>query len=149
MNAKKHGAYGKKFLTPDEDDAELAALERKYVAHYRPPSPLELHDVRQLALMDWRLQRYARLEAESLTLHGYEREHDNAVESLEFASAGWGMIHDCSKSRVVQAISQVENRLRKHFACMKSKLDGELEKRITEGELLVSNSIAKMAAASN
>jgi len=149
LNATKHGAYGKKFLTPDENDDELAELERKYVAHYRPCSPLELHDVRQLAIMDWRLQRFGRLEAEILTLHGYEREHENGKTSFEFAGAGWGINHDCAKNRAVQAVSQIENRLRKHFYVMKAKLDAQLEKRIQEGDLLVPNSIAKMAAASN
>ena len=149
LNATKHGAYGKKILTPDENDAELAELERKYVAHYKPCSPLELHDVRQLAVMDWRLQRYGRLEAEILMLHGYERELENGTQSFEFAGSGWGMNHDCSKNRAVQAISQVENRLRRHFVVMKAKLDAELEKRIQEGELFVPNSIAKMVQASN
>jgi len=99
--------------------------------------------------MDWRLQRYGRLEAEALKLHGYELDLEKSGESFEFAGAGWGMIHDCSKSRAVQAISQVENRMRRHFVVMKAKLDEQLEKRIQQGELLVPNSIAKMAASSN
>ena len=82
-------------------------------------------------------------------MHGYELDLEKSGESFEFAGAGWGMIHDCSKSRAVQAISQVENRLRRHFVVMKAKLDEQLEKRIQQGELLVPNSIAKMAAASN
>lgn len=149
LNATKHGAYGKKFLTPDENDAELAELERRYVAHYRPCSALGLHDVRHLALMDWRLQRYARLEAEILESHGYERGDENPAESFEYAGAGWGMAHDCSKARAVQAVSQVANRLRRHFLLLKTRLDSELEQRIKEGALLVPNSIAKLVAASN
>jgi hypothetical protein len=93
LNATKHGAYSKNALTPDENDAYLAKLERMYVAHYRPPTELDLYDVRKLALLDWRLQRYGRLEAELLTLHGYEREHERGKEGFEYgALAGaWRM----------------------------------------------------------
>src|SRR5258708_4491269 len=74
LNAMKHGAYSKKHLTPDENDQELARLERTYVTHYRPVSELELQEVRKLAALDWRLQRYGRMEGEILMHHGYESE---------------------------------------------------------------------------
>jgi hypothetical protein len=149
LNATKHGAYSKKALTPDENEADLAKLERVYVAHYRPPSELELHDVRQLALLDWRLQRFGRLEAEILTLHGYEREHERGTEGFEYGGAGWGMAHDCSKARAVQAVSQVEHRLRRQFLALKAMLDAQLEERVKAGTLLLPNSLTKLVAASN
>jgi hypothetical protein len=149
LNATKHGAYSKNLLTPDENDADLARLERMYVAHYRPPSELELDDVRQLATLAWRLQRYARLETEILTLHGYEREQERGTEGFEYGGAGWGMAHDCSKARSVQAVSQVEHRLRRQFLALKAMLDSQLEQRVKEGAVLLPNSISKLVAASN
>ncbi len=149
LNATKHGAYSKKALTPDENEADLVKLERMYVAHYRPPSELELHDVRQLALLDWRLQRFGRLEAEILTLHGFEREHERGTEGFEYGGAGWGMVHDCSKARAVQAVSQVENRLRRQFLALRATLDSQLEQRVKEGTVLLPNSISKLVSASN
>jgi hypothetical protein len=149
LNATKHGAHSKNLLTPDENDADLARLERMYVAHYRPPSELELHDVRQLAALDWRLQRYGQMEAEILTLHGYEREHEQGTEGFEYGGAGWGMAHDCSKARGVQAVSQVENRLRRQFLAFRAMLDSQLEERVKAGTLLLPNSLTKLIAASN
>jgi hypothetical protein len=146
LNATKHGAYSKKHLTPDENDDELARLERTYVAHYRPVSELELREVRQLAALDWRLQRYGRVEAEILREHGYESEQEGLAP---YAGAGWGMIHDCCKYRAVQAVSQVEHRRWRQFEALKARLDSGLEQRTKEGELLLPNSIAKMVAASN
>ena len=149
LNATKHGAYSNKLLTPDENDTELARLERMYVAHYRPPSELGLHDVRQLAALDWRLQRYPRMEAEILTLHGYERAHERGTEGFEYGGAGWAMAHDCSKARAVQAVSQVENRLRRQFLALKAMLDAQLEERVKTGSLLLPNSLTKLVASSN
>jgi hypothetical protein len=149
LNAMKHGAYSKKLTTPDEDDTELARLERMYVAHYRPASELELHEVRQLAALDWRVQRYGRLETEILTLHGYEREHERGSEGFEYAGAGWGMTHDCSKTRAVQAVSQVEERLRRQLVALRTKLDSRLEQRSGKGGLLLPNGITQIVPGSN
>jgi len=149
LNATKHGAYNKKFLLPDEQEADLARLERRYVAHYRPTSELERGHVLQLAALDWRLQRYGRLEAEILTLHGYERENESGGEGFEYCGAGWGMTHDCSKTRAVQAVSQVENRSRRQFHALKAVLDSQLEQRVKEGTLVVPKSLATLVAASN
>lgn len=145
----KHGAYSKKVLTPDEHDTELARLESDYVAHYHPASELELRDVRQLAILDWRLQRYGRMEAEILEFHGYEREHENGNETFEYGGAGWAMTHDCTKSRSIQAVSQVENRLRRQFLTLKAQLDLKLERRLKEGVLLYPIGVTNMGGASN
>ena len=127
----------------------MLRLERMYVAHYRPASELERHEVRQLAVLDWRIQRYSRMETEILTLHGYEREHEQGNETFEYAGAGWGMSHDCSKTRAVQAISQVETRSRRQFLALRARLDFQLEQRLKAGTLLLPNSLTQLVAASN
>jgi hypothetical protein len=144
----KHGAYSQK-LTPDEDDREFAALERIYVAHYRPLSEFELREVRQLAVMDWRLERYGRMEAEILDINGFEREHERGPEGFEYGGAGWAMNHDCSKARAVQAVAQVEDRLRRQFVALKAKLDLRLEQRARESNSLFPNTIPQIMQASN
>jgi hypothetical protein len=130
FNALTHGAYSKQLLTPDESDADLARLERMYVAHYRPPTELELEEVRQLASLAWRLGRYARMETEILTDHGYEREHDQGIDQFSYAGPGWGFTHDCSKAHAVQALAQVEERLSRRFAAIKKQLDERLAQRV-------------------
>jgi hypothetical protein len=86
------------------------------------------------------------MEAEILREHGYESEQEGVAP---YAGAGWGMIHDCSKYRAVQAVSQVEHRRWRQFEALKARLDSGLEQRTKEGELLLPNSITKMVAASN
>jgi len=83
---QEHGAYSRKHLTPDENEDVLVKLECMYVAHYRPVSELDLREVHKLAALDWRLQRYGRMEAETLTHHGYESEQEGLAP---YAGAGW------------------------------------------------------------
>jgi Sigma-70, region 4 len=89
------------------------------------------------------------MEAGILTLHGYERENEQRTEGFEYGGAGWGMAHDCSKARGVQAVSQVENRLRRQFLAFRAMLDSQLEERVKAGTLLLPNSLTKLIAASN
>ena len=149
MNALKHGAYSKHLLTPDENDADLERLERKYVAHYRPTSELELEEVRQLAGLAWRLRRYGRMEAEVLTDHGYECEHENGKDEFYYGGAGWALTHDCSKARSIQTLSQAEDRLSRRFATLKKQLDARLAERAAQQDPLTALSPEKLALAGN
>lgn len=149
LNATKHGAYSRHLLTPDENDADLERLERKYVAHYRPKSELELEEVKDLAGLAWRIRRCARMEAEVLTAHGYDHEHNSGVEEAYYGGAGWGFIDDCSKARAVQAISQVEDRLRRRHIELKKQLDARLAERAAQQDPLTTLSPEKLVLAGN
>ena len=149
MNALKHGAYSKHLLTPDENDADLERLERKYVAHYRPTSELELEEARELAGLAWRLRRYARMEAQVLTDHGFLHESENGVDEFHYEGAGWALTHDCSKARAVQAISQVEDRLRRRYAELKKQLDARLAERAAQQNSLTTLLPQKLVVAGN
>src|SRR5208282_5811399 len=106
-NSRKHGAYAKELLTPDEQAADLERLECTYFDHYRPTSEFEKLQVQRLAGLDWRLRRCGRMEAEILGVHGYEKAEPQSSEMPEYAGAGWGFSHDASKSRSLQALSRV------------------------------------------
>ena len=149
LNAVKHGAYSTHLLTPDENDADLERLERKYVAHYRPSAELELEEVRELAASAWRLRRYARMEAEVLTAHGYFRENENGVEEFHYGGAGWGFTDDCGKARAISALSQVEDRLSRRYAALKKQWDARLAERAGQKDSLATLSPDKLVLAGN
>jgi hypothetical protein len=136
FNAMKHGVYSKHLITPDENDSDLARLERSYVAYYRPPSEFELGQVRDLAGLAWRLRRYGRMESEILSDHGFEQEHEHGQDQFHYAGAGWGFTHDASKSRALPALSQVEERTSRRFFALKKQLDAQLKERIERGQIL-------------
>ena len=124
LNALKHGGYAK-ILIPDESDKDLVRLKRIYLAHYRPRTALEQQHVLKLAVLEWRFQRFARMEAEILTAHGYECDSEQNSEYY-YAGAGWGFTNDCKKTKSVSVLSQVEARLAREFRALKKDLDKRL-----------------------
>jgi hypothetical protein len=123
QNPRKLGIYSKALLAPDEQAADLARLEKIYLAHYRARTELEVDRVLALAASDWRLRRCRRIEAEILGLHGYERQKSEpGGEEFHYAGAGWGFAHDCHKAQAIQALSRVEAGLFRQFMALKKEL---------------------------
>jgi hypothetical protein len=108
---------------------ELAQLERMFLAHYRPPTALEGEEVKRLAGLHWRLKRCGRIEAGILTDHGTEPQHEKDQDPYYYAGPGWGVTHDCSKFRSLQAASQMEERLNRQYSVLEKRLNEDLAAR--------------------
>jgi hypothetical protein len=145
LNALKFGIYSAHFLTPDENEEDFLRLMRTYLAHYQPRGEMEELQVLELLQHQWRLGRYARMEAEILTVHGYERDGNASDVEYHYEGTGWGFTRDCGLSRSVSALNQVEVRTFRKFEKLKQMLDKSLKRH----SLFGSPSIAVQGASSS
>jgi hypothetical protein len=65
-NALRHGLSAKQVVAMDERGADFAAYHDDLTAAFRPQDAFEATLVRRLALLSWRLDRLARIEAAKL-----------------------------------------------------------------------------------
>jgi hypothetical protein len=127
QNALKHGGYAKALLTPDELDVDFTQWKNIFFARYSPQNEFDQYEVESLAALAWRLRRFGRMEAEILSIHGYEpQDQVGSAEQDHYAGAGWGFTHDSSKARSVLALSQVEDKTYRHYLTVKKQLEGRL-----------------------
>jgi len=68
FNALQYGIEARSLVIPGEDPAELEALALEYHRQFRPIGPLEGYLVATLVQSDWNRRRYARIEAQVVTV---------------------------------------------------------------------------------
>jgi hypothetical protein len=73
QNALKHGMRAQKYVVrPQEDGAELEALESAILAELAPEGALQTLLARRVAIAAWRLARADRMEVEVLEFRSYD-----------------------------------------------------------------------------
>lgn len=61
-NSMKHGLAANTVVVPGEDPAAFDRLLAEYIEEWNPGGPTQARLVRELAIIDWKLTRYARAE---------------------------------------------------------------------------------------
>ena len=103
-NALKSGIDARSECIYDEDIEALEELKREYLARFQPATPEERLYVDTLIRDDWRLRRFARIDAEIL-----EHEMDTAFSPSKTAAAGqaFSLCHT-TLARLQRRIEQTE-----------------------------------------
>jgi hypothetical protein len=88
LNAMQHGLLSRHVLLPDEDEAALVELGKRFRTHLQPVGELEVLLVDRMVTATWRLRRVVAIETD--LMHEYRTERDTRA----LASVGKAVLWD-------------------------------------------------------
>jgi hypothetical protein len=117
QNALRHGLRAQQVVALDERGADFAAYHDELVAALEPQDAFEAALVRRLALLSWRLDRVARIEAAKLNVEsawnlGHGRAADNVWPEAMPTLAGYESALDRAFRRSLAMLEQRQARRR-------------------------------------